>query len=223
MTQTTHPLSPKTLFRAAALALVMGAGAATFTPLAPLAMADVTASDVRGTFVAEDNPNIVNDFAMDIFGGLEVTPIRDGRRGSVVIYEKVSDGLWREAGLFKSDRATYEYTPAGAFVWKRGDRTITLWRTGRESTAVDNYVINGRYNLDGHSGAYNVFSMSNNDTVQITPYRNGRASAAVTYKRTSADTFKATNSAATYTVLPSGDLLWKSNDSRNVRISLSPR
>lgn len=221
MTRTTRPLSPKTLFRAAALALIMGA--ATFTPLAPVAMADVTASDVRGTFVAENNPNIVNDFVMDIFGGLEVTPIRDGRRGTTVIYESVSDGKWQQAGLFRSSRATYEYTPAGAFVWSDGSQTITLWRTGRDSTDVNNYVIDGRYNLDGSDGAYNVFSMSNSDTVRITPYRNGREGGAVTYTRTSADTFKATNSAATYTVLPDGDLLWESNDSRNVRISLSPR
>jgi len=225
MTQATNPFSARTLLRAAALSLVMGTGAATFTPLAPVAVADVTAADVKGTFVAENNPDIVNEFVMDIFGGLEITPIRDGRRGRTVIYEKVRDGLWREAGLFKSNRATYEYTNSGAFVWKRGDREITLWRTGRQSetTETSNYTINGSLMLDGNRRNYNVFDMVSGDKIRITPYRNGQRRAVVEYVRVDADTFKDTRGSGTYTALPNGNLLWESNDNRNIRISLTPR
>ncbi|NHK27044.1 hypothetical protein FF098_003885 [Parvularcula flava] len=203
---------------------LLGVSAASIA-LAPTAVAQITKAQIDGTYQAAEDPAIVNRFVVDIFGGLEVTPIRDGRNGQVVIYEKVSEGLWREAGPFLKNRATYTYTNSGAFLWQNrtGTKKYTLYRTGRDQVATDNYVIQGSYMLDGVRSNYNVFEMTDGDTVLITPYRNNRKGAAVTYKRSAPDEFRATNSAATYTVLPNGDLLWESNDSRNIRISLTPR
>lgn len=225
MTTLKKTATRKGFLRMAAAAIALGVAASSIGLPPPPAYAQATKAKVDGVYQAAENAAIVNQFVVDIFGGLEVTPIRDGRRGRTVIYEKVSDGEWREAGLFRNKRATYQFTNSEALLWTSADgrRTYTLYRTGRDRIDVDHYVLQGRYKLNGDRRNYNVFRMTTGDTVQITPYRKGRRGGVVTYVRVDGDTFRERRGRATYTVLPSGDLLWESNDDRRIRISLSPR
>lgn len=220
----THSFKPfrRSAMRVAALALGAAVLPAALPGLTSAAHAEVVADDVRGQFQAADNPAILNDFRMDVFGGLEVTPIRNGRRGTTVVYRKVSDGKWEEAGLFKSERATYEYTRSGAFLWTSSDggRRILLTRQGQQEVSQDDYQLNGRWYLP-NTRNYNQFEMVNGDVLRITPYRNRNAGRAVIYDRVDSSVFRDRNGRGTYEALPNGDLLWKSNDSRNIQMLLT--
>ncbi|MEO9469747.1 hypothetical protein [Parasphingorhabdus sp.] len=208
---------------AAAFAIALPMTGASFITLAPEAHAQVTKKRVDGIYQATDNGSLINEFKMDIFGGLEVFPIRRGKKGKAVIYEKVKDGVWREAGLFKKNRATYTFTNSGAMVWKRGATKITLVRTGQIAGDTNKYNLEGEFRFANNRRNINKFRMTDGNTATVTPIRKGKTGKAVTYKRISDSEFKDTRGSGVYTVLPNGNLLWESRDNRNTRINLTKK
>lgn len=208
---------------AAALALSIPVLGISAGASAPEAHAQVTAKRVNGIYQATNNATQINEFKMDVFGGLEVFPIRRGKKLKPAIYEKVRDGVWREAGLFKKNRATYSFTNSGAMVWKRGATKITLVRTGQVAGDIDKYNLEGEFRIASNRRNINQFRMTDANTATVTTIRNGKSGKAATYKRISDSEFKDTRGNGVYTVLPNGNLLWESRDNRNIRINLTKK
>ena len=179
---------------------------------------------MNGIYQATNDRALINEFKMDWLGGLEVTPIRQGQRYKKIIYRKKSGttGVWEEAGIFKGKkRATYKLTNSGAMVWtSRSGSTITLVRTGQVVGDTKTYSLQGRFVFANNSSSVNSFRMIDGNTARVTTSRNGRPGRTLTYKRISDSEFKDTKGTGVYTVLPNGNLLWESRDSRKVRIDL---
>ncbi len=223
MTYSSNKSRRSTIKIVAALALSIPVVGLSAIATAPEAHAQVTAKRVNGIYQATNNASLINEFKMDVFGGLEVFPIRRGKKLKPVIYQKVKDGVWREAGLFKKNRATYSFTNSGAMVWKRGATKITLVRTGQIAGDTDKYNLEGEFRFSNNRKNINKFRMTDGNTATVTPIRKGKTGKAVTYKRISNSEFKDTGGKGVYTVLPNGNLLWESRDSRNIRTNLTKR
>ncbi|MEO9635394.1 MAG: hypothetical protein ABJF89_00530 [Parasphingorhabdus sp.] len=225
LTTRTHSKGSKRI--AVALALSIPALSIATLATAPEAHAQVTAKRVNGIYQSTSDRSLINEFKMDIFGGLEITPIRQGKRYKKVIYRKKGQkgsGVWEEVGAFKKDRATYTYKNSGALVWQKGNRKITLVRTGHEPVTeetVDKFNLSGTFVFANNRQNQNVFSMNGRDKVSVTPYRKGKSGRRVFYHRISDSEFKDDNGSGVYTVLPNGNLLWESRDNRKIRMNLT--